>query len=55
MAVQQLLEAAQVREAVGDANDERLSAALEYALYDEPFQTILTIDSDNRNIVKMLL
>ena len=54
LAVQQLLEAAQVREAVGDANDERLSAALEYALYDEPFQTILTIDSDNRNIGKLV-
>ena len=50
LAVKQCLEAADIRKSVGDANDVRLSAALEYALYDEPFQSVLTIDFDNRKV-----
>ena len=43
-----LTEAARLRESAGTGNDVQLKAALEYALYNSPFDTILTIDNDNR-------
>jgi WD40 repeat protein len=48
LATSQLLEAADVRQFVGDKNDTAFRAALEYALYNEEFEPVLTIDNDNR-------
>ena len=54
LAVNQLLQARDIRETVGTVNDGRFSAALEYALYDEPFGTVLTIDTNNRNLGELV-
>ena len=43
-----LLEAAELRKTVGGKNDEKLLGALEYALYNQEFETILTIDNESR-------
>ena len=48
LAASRLLEAEEVRQLVGDKNDVPFRAALEYALYNEDFESILTIDNDNR-------
>ncbi len=48
-AVQQLLEAEEVRGSVGTKNDSQFQAALEYALYNSEFESILTIDNQNRH------
>ena len=43
-----LSRAAELREQVGKGHDEELKSALEYALYNSQFDTVLTIDNDNR-------
>ena len=43
-----LAEAAAMRETVGNNNDEDLFTALEYAVYTGSFETVQTIDNDNR-------
>ena len=48
IAADRLTEAAGLRESAGTGNDVQLKAALEYALYNSQFDTILTIDNDNR-------
>ena len=48
IAVDRLLEAAEIRETVGKGNDESYKTALEYALYNASFDTILTLDTENR-------
>ena len=47
-ALKQLSEAGEVRRTVGMKRDDSLKAALEYALYTEPFENILHIDANNR-------
>ena len=48
LASSRLLEAEELRKLVGTKNDTAFRAALEYALYNEAFESILTIDNDNR-------
>ena len=48
-AQKQLAEAAELRKTVGKGNDEALYSALEASLYSGSFETIQTIDSDNRH------
>lgn len=48
LAIQQLLNASEIRKTVGNENDTAFAAALEYALYNEPFSSILTINNNNR-------
>ncbi len=48
LASSRLLEAEELRQLVGTKNDTAFRAALEYALYNEDFESILTIDNDNR-------
>nr|MBQ6241908.1 TIR domain-containing protein [Lachnospiraceae bacterium] len=43
-----LAQAAAMRETVGNGNDEDLYTALEYAVYTGSFETVQTIDNDNR-------
>ncbi|MBO4838686.1 MAG: hypothetical protein J5493_04885 [Lachnospiraceae bacterium] len=43
-----LAQAAAMRETVGEGNDEDLYTALEYAVYTGSFETVQTIDNDNR-------
>ena len=43
-----LAEAASLRETVGESNDDALYSALEAALYTSSFETVQTIDNDNR-------
>ena len=54
LAVKQLLEAEEVRKTVGDKNDSQYRAALEYALYSEAFDSILTIDNNNRQFDSLI-
>ena len=54
LARKQLCEAAALRSEVGDANDEELRSALEYALYNDSFGKVLTIDNDNRNFTSLV-
>ena len=53
-ALSDLKEAALIRETVGDKNDAVFAAALEYALYNEPFEKVLTIDSNNRQFSSLV-
>ena len=54
LAVHQLLEAEEVRETIGDRNDLAYSAALEYALYHDSFDSLLVIDNNNRKFEEMV-
>lgn len=47
-ALKQLTEASEIRKTVGMKRDDSMKAALEYALYTEPFENILHIDANNR-------
>ncbi len=53
-AARQLLEAGEIRETVGTQNDSSFKAALEYALYNTDFETVLTIDNDNRHFTSLV-
>ncbi len=53
-ALSKLKEAAGIRETVGEKNDKAFSAALEYALCSEPFESVLTIDSNNRQFKSLV-
>ena len=48
LAISILNDAAELRETVGEVNDLELSSALEYALYNEEFDKVLDIDTNNR-------
>ena len=48
LAVDNLVEAAEIRETIGTGNDEAYQTALEYALYNGSFDTVLTLDTGNR-------
>ena len=50
LAQKQLGEAAALRQQVGGENDGELRSALEYALYNDSFGKVLTIDNDNRSL-----
>ena len=41
-------DAAQIRQTVGKKNDREYASALEYALYNQEFEEVLTIDTNNR-------
>ena len=53
LAVKKLLEAGGLRKDVGLSNDSALQAALEYALYNTDFESVLTIDNDNRHFTSL--
>ena len=48
MAIKILNEVADIRETVGKKNDKEYSSALEYALYNEEFEKVLIINTNNR-------
>ncbi|MBR0085728.1 MAG: TIR domain-containing protein [Lachnospiraceae bacterium] len=48
LAANTLLEAAEIRKTAGEDSDEQFAAALEYALYNDDFETVLTLDNENR-------
>ena len=54
LAVTDLLQAEQIRKDVGNSNDDRFRAALEYALYNQAFEPILTIDNNNRQFDELV-
>ena len=54
LALQQLLQGQEIRKTVGNENDGDFSAALEYALYTDDFETVLTIDNNNRQFDEMI-
>ena len=49
-----LLRAEEIRKDVGSSNDTRFRAALEYALYNQAFEPILTIDNNNRQFDELV-
>ena len=53
-ALSSLKEASALRDDIGNKHDTALSAALEYALYTEALEPVLTIDSNNRSFTKMI-
>ncbi len=53
LAVDNLVEAAEVRETIGTGNDGAYQTALEYALYNGSFDTVLTLDTENRKFTSL--
>lgn len=53
-ALSTLNKAISLRDTVGDSKDEALGTALEYALYNDIFGTIQTINNDNRKFSKLI-
>ena len=54
LALQQLTEASQIRKTAGNAHDSEMAAALEYALYNDAFEPVLTIDNNNRQFDELV-
>ena len=54
LAIEELLQAGEIRKTVGSKNDVSYSAALEYALYNTPFESVLTINSNNRQFDELV-
>lgn len=54
MAVKILDDASEIREKIGKKNDEDYSSALEYALYNQEFEEVLSIDTNNRYFSSMV-
>ena len=53
-ALQTLLKASDVRDVIGERNDKEFSAALEYALYNGEFESLLHIDNNNRQFDELV-